>query len=168
MLHFFWYLSRPFYLVGLPFIVIMFFAVMDSNPRYLSEVETKQLLLSVCLVYFALGAAIFWLMPSMFRVRLYSRTKAFFESGFKPDRQFVSVMLNRLICFDNDKQQILYIDDTDKQRHKLFKWNDLQRWSIIDRGKLMLLKIDTNERTLEVVCKNDNEAALFLRKFFQS
>jgi len=162
-----WYFSRPFYMLGLPFAVLILLAAINSAPRYASGMETKQILLVASIAYFLFGVGVLWLIPSMFRSSLYAKTKAFFENGFKSDYQFISVMLNRLICFDNNKRQILYID-TDKQQQKLFKWDDLQRWSIENRGKLMLLKIETIGQIVEIVCKNDREAESFLHKFFQS
>ncbi len=143
-----WYLLRPFYLVGLAFVVPLFFIFANTAVK---DLEVSVPVLVGCIGYFFLGYGMLKIWPSRLKARVAGRVAAFKERGFAPQYEVFSVLYNRYVGFDPQTRRALYLD-VNEGTETLVDFDQVNSWELdVDRNKPAHLKLLTRLPALPIV-----------------
>jgi hypothetical protein len=143
-----WYIGRTFYMLFFWFVAVLFWFVFFGTQWRLDDL----FLLMLCMMYFALGGVMFWVIPKWLRGRLMRKVTVFAPPGFKPQWAAVSVMFNRYMGLDPKINKVIFMDVDDGTK-TLMALDDIASWELKPQGSGPLqLTFFTRLPTLPVIC----------------
>lgn len=137
-----WFIFKPFYLIGLVFVVPTFIIFVMAGIS--EEPDLSMLVVGFSIFYFILGYVWFILIPRMLNSRLMKRIQANKGRDFNPLTQATALLYNRAIALDPQRRKLLYVD-MQKGTEEILNYDDIHEWELTKHGsKPASLTLATN------------------------
>ncbi|WP_157118956.1 hypothetical protein [Azohydromonas lata] len=139
-----WAIFRPFYLFGLPFVVILLWFTIANGIS--QDIEFALPVILFTLMYFAVGYACFISFPNRLRSKLTARIQANKSRTFNPLVEATGYLSNRAVVLDPKNRKMLYVDMLAKTE-EILDYDDIQGWQMLSRGDSTSLTFATDSPT---------------------
>ncbi|GGM26167.1 hypothetical protein ACFQDN_21560 [Pseudomonas asuensis] len=146
-----WWVLKSFYLLGL-FAVVPLGGIFILNFGRHPEVGNPVIALSF--LYFIFGYFLLRVIPKWMESRLMDKAKRFKLSGFKPEKEIISLIYNRYLGFDSKSRSVLFIDINDGTE-VIVPFDKIKAWQVDnDCKKAVLMKLLTQLPNMPVIGLN--------------